>query len=342
MSGQRTWAIRELVETDLPRIGELFEQVMGFRRPEGHNQWKFVDNPAGRPLGMVAGVGDRIVGQYALWPTYLRLGADVVLGAQSLDTMTHPDYQGQGMFTVLANACMDLAVQRGVLALYGFPNPNSYPGFVRKLNWDHSGDVQSWVRLIRPSAHPRIPLGCRTLADIGARVLPAGRTSGLEIRIGAPALDDLGVLLQGWGKEKNACLINRTPAWMHWRFAEASAMQYEWVTAYRGGQPIACAVWGIDMVGGRGDGKLSELLGKDEEGLVAVLSVVVRHARERGCPTLATVTSVDRFTGPLKRVGFLRGRKIPLIVRSMTPKSLGGNIHDHESWQIVGSDLDTY
>jgi predicted N-acetyltransferase YhbS len=151
------WIVREAVPEDDPQIADLFDGVFGFRPSASHIDWKFRQNPDAIPLTVVAECENTIVGQYALWSTRLRLGREVVIGAQSLDTMTHPDFRGQGMFVALATECMELAFQRGVEALYGFPNDNSYPGFVRRLDWDHTGDVAGWVRPLVPSRHKRVP-----------------------------------------------------------------------------------------------------------------------------------------------------------------------------------------
>jgi GNAT superfamily N-acetyltransferase len=315
---------------------------MGGRRPFIHDQWKFGRNPAGSALGMVAVDGNRIVGQYVLLPVELRLGREVVLGAQSVDTMTHPDYQGKGVFTTLANACMKLAEDHGVEVLYGFPNPNSYPGFVRKLNWDHTGDIQSWVRLIRPSGQPRIPRIGRQLANVLARVMPRGRLLGMDLHVGFPSAEVLDRLVALWESQQGVCRVSRTPRWMQWRFDPDSCMEYEWVVAFRGGEPQAAAVWGIDMVRGNGDAKLAELIGLDPLAVEAVLGWVLRRAFERRCPILTTVSNVTAFEHPLRRCGFLRGRRLPLIVRSLTSRTLDGNIHDHRSWRFIGADLDTY
>ncbi len=94
--------------------------------------------------------GDRAAGFYTAWPVRLRLGKETVLGAQSMDTMTHPDYRGRGLFIKLAQACYDLAASKGYEVFYGFPNQNSYSGFIRRLNWDHTGDITHWLRPIRP------------------------------------------------------------------------------------------------------------------------------------------------------------------------------------------------
>ncbi|MCZ8283856.1 MAG: GNAT family N-acetyltransferase, partial [Bacteroidia bacterium] len=60
-----------------------------------------------------------------------------VLCAQSGDTMTHSDHRGKGLFIELAKRTYVLAKESGAAFIYGFPNQNSYPGFVNKLAWQH-------------------------------------------------------------------------------------------------------------------------------------------------------------------------------------------------------------
>src|SRR5262249_11264092 len=56
--------------------------------------------------------------------------------AMSCDTMTHPDYQRQGMFVTLAQELYaELAERHGVSTVWGFPNAASHPGFVGRLGW---------------------------------------------------------------------------------------------------------------------------------------------------------------------------------------------------------------
>lgn len=57
------------------------------------------------------------------------------VAAQSGDTMTHKNHGGKGLFTTLAKMTYDLAKEKGIDFIFGFPNANSFPGFVKKLNW---------------------------------------------------------------------------------------------------------------------------------------------------------------------------------------------------------------
>jgi GNAT superfamily N-acetyltransferase len=71
---------------------------------------------------------------YGVIPCHFKIRDEIFLAAQSADTMTHPDHQRQGLFTQLAKKTYELARQEGVQFIFGFPNENSYAGFV-KLNW---------------------------------------------------------------------------------------------------------------------------------------------------------------------------------------------------------------
>lgn len=74
---------------------------------------------------------------YGVYPQWMEYEGKRYLAAQSGDTMTHPAHGGKGLFTTLARMTYDLAKQEGIQFVFGFPNKNSYPGFVKKLNWTH-------------------------------------------------------------------------------------------------------------------------------------------------------------------------------------------------------------
>lgn len=63
---------------------------------------------------------------------------------QSGDTMTHVNHGGKGLFTTLAKLTYELAEKNGAQFVFGFPNQNSYPGFVKKLNWIHNESLSTY------------------------------------------------------------------------------------------------------------------------------------------------------------------------------------------------------
>jgi GNAT superfamily N-acetyltransferase len=78
---------------------------------------------------------------YGVFPCRVLAEGSSVLAAQSGDTMTHPGHRGKGLFIKLANKTYGLCRQEGIKFVFGFPNENSYHGFVKKLNWKHEENL---------------------------------------------------------------------------------------------------------------------------------------------------------------------------------------------------------
>lgn len=339
---KRAWTTREATAADVEQINTLFVETMAMKRSLDHDRWKFWENPFGEPSVMLAVDGDRVVGQYALWPTPLRFGADEIKGAQSLDTMTHPDYQGQGMFTVLANACFELAQSRGCEVLYGFPNANSYHGFVKRLNWDHTGDVPLYSRLLRPSRHPRFSGALGVVMDAVASALPMRSASDIEIRVGRPTDEQIAALLEARRAERDICRVSRTPEWYAWRFDDRSGRGYEWNSVYRGGTLAGWSVWGRDILTSFPRGMLADVVGVDSDATVAAVAASTAAAKRAGMSLMSAAASDPAVGRALNRCGYLRNNRIALIVRGLTTRTLPANCHDHSAWRIFGADLDTF
>lgn len=91
---------------------------------------------------------------YGVYPYMTAYKGKQYLAAQSGDTMTHPKHVGKGLFTTLAKMTYELAKQEGIQFIFGFPNENSLPGFVRKLSWVQDDNLKNykWQVLTFPCA----------------------------------------------------------------------------------------------------------------------------------------------------------------------------------------------
>lgn len=81
---------------------------------------------------------------YGVYPCFITYNGAQYLVAQSGDTMTHSKHTGKGLFTILASKTYDYCKANGIHLVFGFPNQNSYPGFVQKLGWTHFDDLLSY------------------------------------------------------------------------------------------------------------------------------------------------------------------------------------------------------
>lgn len=102
---------------------------------------------------------------YSVFPCFIVANGKKILAAQSGDTITHKRHQRKGLFIRLAEKCYALAKESGIELIFGFPNQNSYHGFIDKLNWIYSESMLAFI--IEVHGFPLYKIASR---------LPAGST----------------------------------------------------------------------------------------------------------------------------------------------------------------------
>ena len=170
------WHIRPYRDADEEQILELRHHVFGdldpVRMKPSTWQWQFRRNPAGEAFCALAEDHGRIVGQYAVIPTRFSVQGTQTRFALSCDTMIHPDYRRQGLFTALAREVYQrIESEARITTVWGFPNKASLPGFTRHLNWRLLTVFPLRLAPLRPLAMLRARLGLKK----GAGKMPAGR-----------------------------------------------------------------------------------------------------------------------------------------------------------------------
>lgn len=122
---------------DTKKLSETYELCFGTKVDERYFKWKYIDNPAGEVAAFVAGASDgTIAAFYGVLPEIYLVNGNTKRIYQSMDTMTHPDFQRRGLFGLLAKKTYEyVAETEGELKIVGIPGLTSYPGFVKKLEW---------------------------------------------------------------------------------------------------------------------------------------------------------------------------------------------------------------
>ncbi len=128
---------------------------------EAYLAWEYAANPDGIVLGYDAYRDDRLCAHYATQPMTARLFGRDVRGLLSFNTATHPEHQGRGLFTALAQRTFRDAAREGYEFVIGVANANSTPGFTRKLGF----------QLVSP---------LHVLVGIGAARMPASLDTAFE------------------------------------------------------------------------------------------------------------------------------------------------------------------
>lgn len=121
---------------NLDELSDIYKKCFNTFPPTNYFKWKYLDNPSGEAIAFVAIHNNKIASFYGVIPEIYVVGGERVTIYQSMDTMTHPDYQRMGLFNKLAKITYSYIKEHHLqLNLIGFPGETSYPGFIKKLNW---------------------------------------------------------------------------------------------------------------------------------------------------------------------------------------------------------------
>jgi hypothetical protein len=125
--------IREYRAGDEAGIIGLFNSVFGEKRTLDRWKWQFAEHPQGLGWIQLAESNGETVGQSCMMRDHLNFCGKEVCAGQSVDAMVRADQRGKKWFVRLAEANYANAAGRGLKAVFGFPNRNSFPDVVGVL-----------------------------------------------------------------------------------------------------------------------------------------------------------------------------------------------------------------
>lgn len=211
-----TLAIRELRAEDETAVLGLLERVMGWRPGGAHAayfRWKHLDNPFGRSPGWVAVDGDEIVGLRVFLRWEFTDGTRTFRAVRAVDTATHPDYRGRGVFRELTTHALGKLETEGFDFVFNTPNEQSKPGYL-SMGWQELGRLPVAIKVRTPLALPRL-----------ARSRVAAEREPLPTEVGVPAAAALADAERVPGTERapsaerdGTLWTPRTVAFLRWRY----------------------------------------------------------------------------------------------------------------------------
>lgn len=124
-----------LFEQRLEEYCQLYELCFNQKMTTQEARWRYLEHPKKDLFACFALDDGKLVASYSASPVELRINGEVKKAILSLNTMTHPDYTGRGLFVDLAKRVYKHAEELGYVLVFGFPNYISNRTFVSKLNW---------------------------------------------------------------------------------------------------------------------------------------------------------------------------------------------------------------
>ena len=136
--------IRAPHENDTAAIIELLQLSLGESKLKKTQEiWDFKHNrnPFGVSPVFLAEENTILVGVRAFMQWRWQLGDVVWTSYRAVDTGTHPDYQGKGIFKKLTLYALDYVSQFGECFVFNTPNDKSRPGYL-KMGWQEVAKIK--------------------------------------------------------------------------------------------------------------------------------------------------------------------------------------------------------
>jgi GNAT superfamily N-acetyltransferase len=199
------------------------------RRPAEFFRWKHLANPFGRSLMLLGEADGRVVGLRAFLRWRFVGGGRTVEAVRAVDTATHPEFQGRGVFSRLTREAIE-ALREEPALVFNTPNDKSLPGYL-KLGWSVVGRVPVSVRVRRPgtflwnlrASAPRQPRPAVDAPPAAEALADADRVSDLLRRIERPG---------------GRLSTPRTIEYLRWRYGSAPLLDYR-ALRLEGGEGLA-------------------------------------------------------------------------------------------------------
>lgn len=209
------WDVVEYCPRHRPAVLALMKEVQGHAASSDRFAWEFEHNPVGDTNVFLAVAGDEVVGVSCHNTFRMRLAGGSEVVSFPLNVLTRADFRGRGVFRTLERANEEHAAQIGAALMLSFPNAESTPIFLNRLEW---------IALPAPRAvgRPRSAWRRKPRPPVSLEPVPT---------IGRWA-DEI------WAENGDAdrCIVRDT-TYLNWRFVECPDRDYR-VLVVRDGREI--------------------------------------------------------------------------------------------------------
>lgn len=306
----------------LPRLQELFAAAFGRSVPAGLLEWRYLHNPVGDILDLVARLpDDSLAASYSVAPVAMTFRGQALKSGISMTTMTAPDYAGRGLFTKLAAMLYEQMLARDYDLVWGFPNANSHPGFVSKLQWRDVYEIPTMSLDLEKVNVARLPADAREVR----------LDSGLE-------LDYSGITRSG----SDQLMVLRSRDYLRWRYANHPENDYS-VYCVAGGEQVSS--YCITKVYQASVIDIVDLIVASREEMLLLLGKVIDVARKSAIKRIDCWAPRHHFCHSVyEKVGFRLQAPITYLgVRMLSAKHAAwGDVCNYSNWYLQMGDSDVF
>lgn len=254
------YIVRRARSEDVSAMMALIGQCLGESSPpcsHDHWHWKHVNSPFGSSPCLVAEANGQLIGLRAFmrW-TWCHAGRKIK-AVRAVDTATHPDWRGKGIFKTLTLQLADQMHNEGVSLVFNTPNESSRMGYL-SMGWKSIGRSTMWIKPVRPARLARaVVKGVRSNGSRRAPI-PDGMANFATLHTVVDTTE-FDRLLGSLPIDDGRLAVEPTSAYYRWRYATIPGISYRAAYVFDG-RDAAVVVFGITRDGSLLTLRLCDLL----------------------------------------------------------------------------------
>lgn len=212
--------IRTATEADIPAIVNLLKLSLGeglMPKSIDYWLWKHRLNPFGESPVLTCWEQGTLIGVRAFMRWDWISSGKTYKALRAVDTATHPDHQGKGIFKKLTLALVNHATKSGEDFIFNTPNLQSKPGYL-KMGWQAVGNLPIVFSMQRPANVIRNFMGSRRKSS------PLFIGSSIDYYLDHPRLQSL---VDEHGRELGTMLRTHVSVpYLKWRYRDVPVASY--------------------------------------------------------------------------------------------------------------------
>lgn len=351
------WRRIDYKEEYLDDMIEMTIENYGTEETISHKEFvkhEYFENPAGDAIIELAldEENNILAGQYIVNPKLFYICGKEYKAILSLNTLTRAAYRGKKIFTGLAEATYTKASEDGYMFCYGAPNPNSHPGFLKKLSFIDLGYMPLFVKPINCSEMVMQLFGKKWLSILAkpANIFFKSKCRN-DSHIVKISNENVKILDAFWEKIKNKYPVIgvRNADYIKYRYLNVPIRKYHPYMYVVNGNVVAYAIGRVREVANMQCGMIADFIfldGYEKEARI-LLKYVVHQMELNGASLAGCIMQKNTYEAKqLKKVGFMRcpdkilPQPTPIIYRKLNEGLDENVINDWNIWFFTTGDYD--
>lgn len=331
-----SFIIKPATPAEYPAIIQLFELSLG---NEGGIpsiefwKWKHEANPFGQSPTILMYDGATLAGLRTFMFWNWELEGKNYKSLRCVDTATHPDYRGKGIFKKLTLQLVEESKKKALADfIFNTPNQMSAPGYL-KMGWETAGQTNLFLK-------PNSRIFKKKLFGYHSEKLPA------QLPFTEWTSQAIEPLLMAFRNQHHTVLSTRyTTDYLYWRYRQAPDIQYgNWLKKDASGHISAIFFFRIKETKGLRELRILDAVWSDNSGLKAIMSGIRQTGKQFKTEATSILKDPILPTTFYLKNGFFPFSKKGLLVtkKKLSNESIYQKLQPDTNWNLSAGVIELF